>query len=91
MGFSLALDTAGEKAERLRHGLVGHRSRNFDRSEPYVVKDIFNLLDALDELIRKWTAYLTGAGFSKLTPTDLTEWEQVLTFPWIGSRRLLAS
>ena len=74
---------AADEVEQLRHTVYAHRAAGGPALNSISLGTIHALVDVEENLVKKYLNVLFSTSYSGLTPVDLTDWQEILTFPWI--------
>jgi len=82
-----ALVTAAESVEAVRHTVYAHRAAGGPKLASIDLNEIHALVDLLDRLVNKYRMLLLYQPLMDgHTPVDQTNWQEILTFPWVLPR-----
>jgi hypothetical protein len=77
----LTLTTAN--VEKFRHTRIAHRKKDRGLEFDLSFQEVDTALASLEKLVIKYEALLNQAGFERLMPSILYDWEEIFCTPWI--------
>jgi hypothetical protein len=79
-----ALTLATKRIKSVANQTVAHRQRAKLGGGALAirVKDVHDAIDAVESIVKKYMAFLTGVSFSTFAPVDQTDWPEIFTFAW---------